>query len=197
MLSSLNVNRDPAADRRTRPTRSNRMNDRMMNRRGALKLFGAAALGAATSSQLVNLASAGRGWCFADPLFKVGNYVFDVALSANVDMLKSATGPVALTLYVPKKVRALHLLSDFGFGHGYDVDIETSSQLDASKHEIEVAVTVNAPAKDSDIPVKVAMTSVSTRVLISRKTASGYANQDITWRGKVDTISLLDSLIQL
>lgn len=173
------------------------MNDRLLNRRGALKLFGAAALGVATSSRLTNGASAGRGWCYADPLFKVGNYVFDVALSADAGMLASANGPVAVTLAVPKRVRALHLLSDFGFGHGYDVEIVTSSHLAASTNRIEVAVTVNAPADDSEIPVTVAMTSVSTKVLVSRRTASGYANDDITWRGTIDTISLLDSLIQL
>jgi hypothetical protein len=173
------------------------MNDRMLSRRSALKLAGAAALGVVTSSQLTDRASAGRGWCYADPLFKVGNYVFDVALSADSDMLKQANGPVAVTLYVPEGVRALHLLSDFGFGYGYDVDIVQSSQLSASRNRINVAVTVNAPADVSDIPVKVTMTSVSTKILISRTTASGYANQDVTWSGKVDTISLLDSLIQL
>lgn len=173
------------------------MNDRMLSRRGALKLFGAAALGVATSSHLADQASAGRGWCYADPLFKVGNYVFDVGVSANVDMLKSASGPVGVTLYVPTGVRAMHLLSDFGFGYGYDVDIVQTSQLSASKNRINVSVVVNAPAGDSSIPVKVTMTSISTSVLVSRTTASGYANSDVKWSGKVDTISLLDSLIQL
>jgi hypothetical protein len=173
------------------------MDDRMLSRRGALKLFGAAALGVATSSQLVDRASAGRGWCYADPLFKIGNYVFDVSLASDLRMLTSATGPVKITLYVPTKVNALHLLSDLGFGRGYDVSIVKTSTLSATTRNIAVRVVVNAPAKDSSLPVTVRMTSLLTSVLVSQSTASGYANKSITWNGNIKTISLLDSLIQL
>ena len=77
------------------------MNTSTMNRRGALKLFGAAALSAAASTRLPGDASAGRGWCRADPLFKIGNYVFDVVVSSDLAMLTSANGPVKLTVTMP------------------------------------------------------------------------------------------------
>lgn len=173
------------------------MNDRLMNRRGALKLFGAAVLGAAASSRLLGEADAARGWCRADPLFKIGNYTFDVVVSSKVAMLTSATGPVKLTVYVPQGVNAMHLISDLGFGHGYDVSVRTSSTLKATKNSIGVKVVVNAPAKDTTLPVTVHMTSLSTEVLVSYSTASGTANDTITWTGEIDTVSLLDSLIQL
>jgi len=41
------------------------------------------------------------------------------------------------------------------------------------------------------------MTSISPKVLVSTGTSSGEANDTIEWTGKIDTISLLDSLIQL
>ena len=173
------------------------MNDRMMTRRGALKLVGAAALGAAASTRLLGDADAARGWCRADPLFKIGNYVFDVVVSSDLKMLTSASGPVKLTVTVPQGVNAAHLLSDLGFGRGYDVKIVKSSNLQATKNSIGVKVVVTAPARDSSLPVTVRMTSLSTKVLVSTGTASGNANEAIEWTGEIDTISLLDSLIQL
>jgi len=168
-----------------------------MNRRGALKLFGAAALSAAASTQLLGDASAGRGWCRADPLFKIGDYVFDVVVSSDLAMLTSASGPVKLTVTVPEGVNAMHLLSDLGFGRGYDVKIVKSSSLVATRNSIAVKVAVVAPARDSSLPVTVRMTSISPKVLVSTGTSSGEANDTIEWTGKIDTISLLDSLIQL
>ena len=173
------------------------MTPRMMNRRGALKLFGAAALSAAASTRLLGEADAGRGWCHADPLFKIGNYVFDVVVSSDLAMLTSASGPVKVTLTVPEGVNATHLVSDLGFGRGYDVKVVKSSSLTATKNSIGVKVAVTAPARDSSLPVTVHMTSLSPTVLVSTGTASGSANQTVEWTGKIDTISLLDSLIQL
>jgi hypothetical protein len=171
------------------------MNDHVLGRRGALKLLGAAALGAATVSQRPRRTFAARGWCQADPLFKIGDYLFDVTLSSDPAMLASATGPVKLTVSVPKEVSAQHVVSDLGFGHGYDVKVVKDRRLRAARTSIDVRVAVKAPAADSSLPVNVHLTSLSTEVVASLSTATGSANEEITWVGTIDTLSELDTLI--
>lgn len=164
------------------------MNDRVMSRRAALKMLGAAAIGVATTSRLVDRAAAGRGWCYADPLFQIGDDLFDVALSADLEMLTSASGPVRLTLFVPDGVNATHIVSDLGFGYGYQIEIVSSAHLRVSDNHLDVAVLVNAPAHDSSIPVAVTMTSLSGEALVARAVAHGYANQEIDWSGRIETV---------
>lgn len=127
-------------------------------RRTALKLAGGAALAATSISALGHEASAGRAWCYRDPVFKINGDVVDVLVGAPNDINGVANGPTRIVLTVPTGSTAELLATDAGFGGwGYDVRIATSDKL--AGHQVKVEVY--QPVRSGTWPVQVRFVSRS------------------------------------
>lgn len=153
-----------------------------LTRRHALRIFAGTALAAAPVVWSGRNALAGRGWCYAEPVFLVGDWVVDVTLGSDVAMLLAASGPIDLVLTVPAGVSASLLAADAGFGHGYAIDIQASPGLPGSAAGTRLAVEARAPATDSSLPVTVTVTILVPDDDAMRATAEGIANRWITVR---------------
>lgn len=99
-------------------------------------------------------ASAGRGWCRADPLLLINGEIADVWVGSTLQALVETTGPIRLVVTTPEGVEAQHVISDLGFGHGYDIAISTSPELEWTPEGIELTIAVWVPAR-VELPVTV------------------------------------------
>lgn len=158
----------------------------MLNRRHALKLLAGGAIAAAPALHLVNEASAGRTWCRADPLFSIGGYLFDVAISSDTQMLTTATGPVQITLTVPFGLPVETIYQDDGFGYGYDITINDSKNFEVKNKSLDLRVKIVAPATDKKLPVQLTVSSYDKKCSVSQSVVAGYSNNRIVWIGKID-----------
>lgn len=161
-----------------------------MNRRGALKLAGAAAIAALPAANLIEQAAAGRAWCYRDPLFLIGDYLFDVSLASYDTMLTTATGPVKIKLLIPPGLPVKTLYQDNGFGYGYKLTIVEKPNYKIGNKAMKVGVHVYAPSTDSTLPVQVKASALSSSVFITSTITEGTANTWINWAGKIETVTL-------
>jgi hypothetical protein len=149
-------------------------------RRVALRLVGAASLGlpAAVGGRA---AAAGRSWCRADPVLRIGGQTAHVYIASYVEMLAAATDKIRLVVTVPVGVRARldDILADFG--EGYDVRFAETRELRAANGRIPVRIAVYASASDGTLPVVVDFAPVGSGPLTAAG-ATGTANRWITFR---------------
>jgi hypothetical protein len=159
----------------------NRQNDLALTRRNALRLLGGVALAAVPALRLTGEAAAGRSWCRADPVLRIGSQTAHVYITSSIAMLKSATDKIRLTVTLPRGVegKLIDILADFD--EGYDVRFTTSSALIAAGGKIPVQLAVYCPARDGTLPVTVEFVTVGTGPLVSGS-AAGTANTWISLR---------------
>jgi hypothetical protein len=157
----------------------NQSSDRALTRRTMFRLLGGAALAAVPALRLAEEATAGRTWCRADPVLRIGGQTAHVYITSPVEMLKSATDKIMLRVTLPRGVegKLTDILADFG--RGYDVRFATSSALTAVDGVIPVQLAVSCPARDATLPVTVEFAPVGDGPLVSAA-ASGTANAWIT-----------------
>jgi hypothetical protein len=125
-------------------------------------------------------ASAGRGWCKADPVIMVDGQLADVFVGSSLDMLLKATGPIKVEILMPTGSKGAVVLTDLGFGHGYDIVFTQTSTLTRTATHTQVRVRVYAPATSSSLPVTVTfaprtLSSSLTSILFGSST-DGVAN---------------------
>jgi hypothetical protein len=125
-----------------------------LTRRHALKLMSGAMLAAAPALKLTADASAGIGWCRADPHISVGGRETNIYVERDASMPNITTGPIELTITVPAGSAPRVLSSDNGFGYGYDVTFVEASNLNDGAIKIQCRV----PAPDNSMLVQ--LTSV-------------------------------------
>lgn len=121
-------------------------------------------------------AEAGKGWCRVDPVFIIDGQVADVFIGSELSALLTTTGPIKITVTVPRGINVTHVLSDLGFGKGYKITVVKSASLKATKTSVPVNIDVYVPAKSNLLPVSVFF---SPRLLgiLSPASADGAANQ--------------------
>ena len=150
-----------------------------MTRRFAVSLIGAALV--AVPAGLAGRAdvSAGRAWCRADPVLRIGGQTAHVYLTSPGAMLKSATDKIRLNVTVPRGVdgKLIDILADFD--RGYDVRFTTSSTLEVADGRIPVVLAAYCPARDGTLSVTVEFAPVDVGPL-TPATAEGTANTWIT-----------------
>ena len=107
-------------------------------------------------------AGAFRGWCRADPEFRIDRRTVRVLVDARVHNMREAralsTGePIQIVLTLPPAIRARLLASGTGFGAGYAVSIEHSDELRATAEILPVRVAAYVPMKDSTVRIRVSL----------------------------------------
>ena len=154
---------------------------RSLTRRAVLRALAASALAAVPVTGLVERAAAGRLWCRADPVLRIGGQTAHVYITSSAAMLTSATDKIRLNVTLPQGVegKLVDILADFG--KGYDVRFATSSTLKTAGGKISVQVAAYCPARDGTLPVTVEFVPVDTGPLTSG-TAAGTANTWVTLR---------------
>ncbi len=159
----------------------NRLNERTLTRRATLRLIGGAALATVPALRLAGDVAAGRTWCRADPVLRIGGQTAHVYVTSETAMLKSATDKIRLTVTLPREIagKLTDILADFG--RGYDVRFTTSSSLKSAGGKIPVQIADYCPARDSELPVTVEFGPVGTGPLVA-DSAAGTANTWVTLR---------------
>ena len=100
-------------------------------------------------------ASAGIGWCRADPVLKINGKTYHIYVSGPSDLLTASTGPIRLKVTVGGNVRASLSKPDAGFGDGWSFSLSVSSGLTTLPGPYyELKASVYVPAK-GDYPILV------------------------------------------
>src|SRR5688500_10312127 len=100
-------------------------------------------------------ASAGRTWCYRDPVLSVDGLILNVLVAGEKAVIDATTEPVAVVVRVPAGVAVEQLGADDGFGEGYDVAVEHVAWLVEGEQHIQVEVDVYVPAGKKKLDVKV------------------------------------------
>ena len=110
----------------------------------------------------VDGAGAFRGWCRADPEFRIDRRTVRVLVDARVHDMREAralsTGePIQIVLTLPPGIRARLLATGTGFGAGYAVSIKHSDGLRATAEVLPVGIAVYVPMKDPTVRIRVSL----------------------------------------
>lgn len=104
-------------------------------------------------------ASAGIGWCRADPLVTVNGRTGHVYVDSTEAMYSSAKAPIKVEIRVPVGSITAAVPLDNGFGYGYTISFVEDASLNIrggiNGGYSEVRVNVYALAKDRRLPVRV------------------------------------------
>lgn len=90
-----------------------------------------------------------RGWCRADPIFRIGNQKLHLWVAVKwrqrreVDALMR--GPIAVEVVVPVGIEAVRLDRNLGFGRRFDVSIRSDIDLLAKDGVIPLRFRVRIP----------------------------------------------------
>jgi hypothetical protein len=108
---------------------------------------------------LAGQAEAGRKWCKRDPVFLVAGTLVSVEVAVPWDDQNRVTGPVDVTLYVPKGTKASLVSTDEGFGgQGEVASVAVSDRLRKTAKGVQILVAVTVPASSRSVVVNVLVT---------------------------------------
>lgn len=94
-------------------------------------------------------ADAFRGWCRADPIFRIGTQKLHLWVAirwpSKREAYRLSRGPIKVILSVPVGVEAVRLDRNPGFGDGFDVEIDDDPNLTLRNGAIPVHLRVQIP----------------------------------------------------
>jgi hypothetical protein len=127
-------------------------------------------------------ADASRKWCHRDPVFLIAGTKVSVDVAIYEDLQSQVTGPIAVTLYVPKGISAKLVSTDSGFNNrGETVSIVVDNRLQATSRSVQIRASVSVPAK-SRID---ALLTILPKVGAADITKTGTTNASISASAKV------------
>jgi hypothetical protein len=161
-----------------------------VNRRSVLRLIGGGTLALAGIAAFgAGEASAARGWCRADPEFRINGKLLHVYISGSQQLHDVATGPTDVTLTVPRRgVDVQFVWADEGFGGlGYDVKIIEVDWLEVEPASGAVPFVVKAcvPAQESLAIEAEAVHEHKNGRKTTTDQRQGKTNRSMTLRGKL------------
>ena len=146
------------------------LNDRI-DRRGFARLLGGAAMAVTAGGVLLpREASAGIGWCRADPWVVINGVHLHVYPERDGAAANLCNGPIRLRFWVPKNASYQVLEADAGFGYGYDIQFQLTRKYSQNEYGIEMYV----PASSDAMAVRLVCEPVDPTALITINT--GVAN---------------------
>ena len=121
----------------------------------------AALLALAVALVVATPVAATRKWCRKDPGFLINRQTeVNVEIAPPEDQQEVVTGPLDVTLFVPRHVPAKITFTDEGFNnHGEDVLIVHEPRLDPDRDSIPFRVRVLVPANRVNVPVAIFVTT--------------------------------------
>jgi hypothetical protein len=120
--------------------------NRIITRRGAIGLIGAAALALPTGLCLPSPVGAARGWCMTDPDVYLENTFVQVQVAVPTDYLSLVKGPTSLWFNLPSQVDRQFAWADSGFNNlGYTVGFSTAYQPNVFDAKFAVNLTIKVP----------------------------------------------------
>lgn len=125
-------------------------------RRDALRVLTGATL-ALVPALRPQEAGAFRGWCRADPIFRIESQKLHLWVTVRWKSKREAyhlsRGPIQVDLFVPVGVDAQRLDRNAGFGDGFDVAIETDRELLLDDGMVPLRFRVRVPFAE-DVPAR-------------------------------------------
>ena len=149
------------------------------SRRQFARLVAGGALALAGGALLAERASAGIGWCRADPVLTINGKTYHIYVSGPSDLLTASTGPIRLKVTVGGNARVSLSDPDAGFGDGWSFSVSVSSTLQTLPgpyYELKASVYVPATG---DYPIIVETQNMQTGAWSSaegRTNTKVYAN---------------------